>query len=132
MNDPLDSPEKVQRAAEMHDVPSVLTRSLEECRAVRLCCIDGSAKAALLRWCISEGSGFGPTTLVDRSHFNDTKLSIGTLLLLYLSDLARSYLQQGFAYSDVTSGSCVKTSLSKVVVNVPTLESQSTLGVFLA
>ncbi|KAK5173456.1 uncharacterized protein LTR77_002137 [Saxophila tyrrhenica] len=48
---PLESPEKVQRAAEG--------------REVSLCCLDGAAKNALLRWAAEEGGGSEPTILVN-------------------------------------------------------------------
>lgn len=63
---PLDTPEKVQHAAEMAEVPEVVGgSSVEEKRAVWLCCIDGGAKNALLRWAAGEGGGFEPTILVN-------------------------------------------------------------------
>jgi hypothetical protein len=66
MNGPLDTPDKVQRAAGMHDAPAVVTgRSLEECRPVWLCCIDATAKNSLLKWAADEGGGFEPTILVN-------------------------------------------------------------------
>ncbi|KAK3687002.1 hypothetical protein LTR37_019254 [Vermiconidia calcicola] len=66
MDGPLADPEKVRRAADMSEVPSVVTgQSLEEGRSVSLCCIDASAKAALLRWAADEGRGFEPTVLVN-------------------------------------------------------------------
>jgi len=63
---PLDSPEKVQHAAGMETIPTeVAGRSVEESRPVRLCCVDGKAKAAILRWANNEGGGFEPTILVN-------------------------------------------------------------------
>lgn len=63
---PLDGPEKVQRAAGMQTAPSVVSgTSLEQGRSLRLCCIDGAAKNALLRWAADEGGGFEPTILVN-------------------------------------------------------------------
>ena len=66
MNSPLDSPEEVQQAAEMETVPDVVSGySVEESRPVRLCCVDGLAKTALLRWAAGEDGGFEPTILVN-------------------------------------------------------------------
>ena len=62
----LDTPDKVQQAAGMHETPAVVTgRSLEESRPVWLCCIDGVAKNTLLKWAADEGGGFEPTILVN-------------------------------------------------------------------
>lgn len=66
LNGPLDSPEKVQQAAEMDSAPPVVSgQSLEEGRQVMLCCIDSSAKSAILRWAAGKGGGFEPTILAD-------------------------------------------------------------------
>ena len=66
LDGPLDSPEKVQRAAEINEVPLVVSgRSVEQGRMVWLCSIDGSAKTALLRWAANEGGGYEPTILVN-------------------------------------------------------------------
>lgn len=66
MDGPLADPEKVRRAADMSDLPSVVTgQSVEQSRSVSLCCIDAPAKAALLRWAADEGRGYEPTVLVN-------------------------------------------------------------------
>ena len=66
MKGPLDDPEKVQRAARMEYEPSVVSgRSLEQGHPVWLCCIDGAAKNALLRWAADGGGGLEPTILVN-------------------------------------------------------------------
>lgn len=63
---PLDSLDKVQRAASLETAPpEVAGRSVEDDRPVRLCCLDGKAKAAILRWASEKGGGFEPTILVD-------------------------------------------------------------------
>ena len=63
---PLDEPEKVQKAAGMHELPIVVRgMSVEKECPVRLCCIDGTAKSALLRWAAEDGRGFEPTILVN-------------------------------------------------------------------
>jgi hypothetical protein len=63
---PLSDPNKVQRAAGMEETPAVVSgKSLEEDRPVWLCCIDGAAKNALLRWAAIEGGAFEPTILVN-------------------------------------------------------------------
>ncbi|KAK4541567.1 hypothetical protein LTR36_007864 [Oleoguttula mirabilis] len=62
----LDTLEKVQQAACLEVMPEVVAgRSVEEGRAVQLCCINGTAKTAILRWASKEGGGFEPTILVD-------------------------------------------------------------------
>lgn len=66
MTGPLDSPENVQHAAGTDQVPDVVSGfSVEDGRPVLLCCVDGRAKAEVLRWTSEEGTGFGPTILVD-------------------------------------------------------------------
>ncbi|KAK5119169.1 hypothetical protein LTR85_007783 [Meristemomyces frigidus] len=66
LSGPLDTPEKVQHAASLESAPEVVAgRSVEEDRIVRLCCVDGVAKTAILRWASNEGGGFEPTILVD-------------------------------------------------------------------
>lgn len=66
MKEPLDTPEKVQRAAGMQVSPAVVSgRSLEEGRPVWLCCIDAIAKNTLLRWAADEGGGCELTILVN-------------------------------------------------------------------
>lgn len=63
---PLDSAEKVQKAIGLRSLPEVVSgSSVEEEREMSLCCIDGAARAALLRWAADEGGGFKPTILVD-------------------------------------------------------------------
>ena len=66
LNGVLDTPDKVQQAAGMHETPAVVTgRSLEKGCPVWLCCIDGAAKDTLLKWAADEGGGFEPTILVN-------------------------------------------------------------------
>ena len=66
MRRPLNSPEKVRQAARMVDLPAVVSgKSVEEGRAVWLCCIDSTAKTAVLHWAAGEGRGFEPTILVN-------------------------------------------------------------------
>jgi len=66
LSGPLDTPAKVQAAAHLPTLPSEVSgQSVEEGRPVRLCCVDGDAKAALLQWASREGGGFEPTILVD-------------------------------------------------------------------
>ncbi|KAH9833362.1 oxidoreductase domain containing protein [Teratosphaeria destructans] len=63
---PLATPQKVQVAAGLEKAPDVVEgHSVEESRAVRLCCIDGRAKNAILRWASTEGDGYEPVILVD-------------------------------------------------------------------
>ncbi|KAF2765186.1 hypothetical protein EJ03DRAFT_219190 [Teratosphaeria nubilosa] len=63
---PLATPEKVQAAGDLEKAPDVVEgRSVEESRAVRLCCVDGKAKNAILRWASTEGGGYEPIILVD-------------------------------------------------------------------
>lgn len=58
--------EKVAEVAGLSGELEVVSgRSVEEGRAVRLCCIDGGAKAALLRWAADRGGGWEPTILAD-------------------------------------------------------------------
>ena len=65
LDGPLSSPETVREAGDLDSVPiEVAGRSVEEGRGVRLCCIDGKAKAAILRWA-SEHGGYEPIILVD-------------------------------------------------------------------
>lgn len=62
----LESAERVQHAAKMASLPSVVNgESVEDGRPVSLCCVDGSAKNEILKWAASEGGGFEPTILVD-------------------------------------------------------------------
>jgi hypothetical protein len=66
LSGPLDTAEKVRVAAGLEAVPEVVGgRSVEEDRAVLLCCIDADAKSALLQWAANEGGGFEPTILVN-------------------------------------------------------------------
>ena len=66
LSGPLTTPGDVQRAAGLEDEPPVVKgRSVEEERRVRLCCVDGKAKAAILRWASEAGGGYEPTILVD-------------------------------------------------------------------
>lgn len=66
LSGPLETAEKVRQAADMAELPEVVTgRSVEEMRPVELCCIDEMAKMALLRWAAEKGGGFEPTVLVD-------------------------------------------------------------------
>ncbi|KAK5137590.1 hypothetical protein LTR08_007885 [Meristemomyces frigidus] len=66
LSGPLDSAEAVRAAAGLEAVPmEVCGQSVEEDRVVRLCLIDGVAKAAVLRWASREGGWFEPTVLVD-------------------------------------------------------------------
>ena len=66
LSGPLSDSAKVQHAAVMLNAPSVVSgKSLEEDRSVWLCCIDGAAKHALLRWAADEGGGFEPTILAN-------------------------------------------------------------------
>lgn len=66
LSGPLDSPEKVRHAVKMAEMPAVVEGwSVQEGRAVSLCCIDVAAKSALLRWAAGEGGGFEPTVLVN-------------------------------------------------------------------
>ena len=66
LSGPLDSARKVQEVASLEAEPvEVHGESVEEERSVRLCLIDGVAKAAVLRWASEEGGGFEPTILVN-------------------------------------------------------------------
>lgn len=66
LSGPLDTADKVRRAAGMAEGPvTVSGRSVEEMREVELCCVDEGAKVALLKWAADEGAGFEPTILVD-------------------------------------------------------------------
>ncbi|KAK3112087.1 hypothetical protein LTR53_012002 [Teratosphaeriaceae sp. CCFEE 6253] len=66
LDGPLSNPEAVQSAASLEQVPlEVAGHSVEEGRGVRLCCVDGRGKAALLRWAAEQGGGYEPTILVD-------------------------------------------------------------------
>lgn len=63
---PLDGPAKVQQAAGLNKAPELVGgRSLDDGRPVWLCCIDGAAKNALLRWAVDDGGGYEPTILVN-------------------------------------------------------------------
>lgn len=62
----LDTPEMVKHAADLESTPELVAgRSVEEGRRVLLCCVDGTAKTAILHWASNEGGGFEPTILVD-------------------------------------------------------------------
>ena len=62
----LDSVEKVQTAAGIDASPSVVDgHSVEDSRAVSLCCVDAAGRAAILRWAVEHGHGFVPNILVD-------------------------------------------------------------------
>ncbi|KAK3644136.1 hypothetical protein LTR56_004144 [Elasticomyces elasticus] len=66
LDGPLSSAEIVRETAGMEAVPPIVAgESVEEGRAVQLCCIDGTAKAAILRWASEEGGGYEPVILVD-------------------------------------------------------------------
>ncbi|KAK5701465.1 hypothetical protein LTR97_004279 [Elasticomyces elasticus] len=58
LDGPLSSAEIVRETAGMEAVPPIVAgESVEEGRAVQLCCINGTAKAAILRWASEEGRG---------------------------------------------------------------------------
>ncbi|KAF2480675.1 hypothetical protein BDY17DRAFT_312525 [Neohortaea acidophila] len=66
LNGPLATPETVKRVTGMTALPVVVRgESVEDGRAVSLCCVDEQAKQALLHWAASEGNGFEPTLLVN-------------------------------------------------------------------
>lgn len=63
---PLDTVDKVRTAANMDTMPPLVSgTSAEDGRAVSLCCVDSTGKAAILHWASTEGGGFEPTILVD-------------------------------------------------------------------
>jgi hypothetical protein len=63
---PLHTVDMVQTAAGMAAAPPVkIGRSVEEGEQVQLCCIDGNAKANILRWASEQGGGYEPVILVD-------------------------------------------------------------------
>ncbi|SMY20974.1 unnamed protein product [Zymoseptoria tritici ST99CH_1A5] len=64
LSGPLDTAEKVQRAAKMTEPPAVVRgESVEDDREVELCCINGVARAEILRRASLEGGGWEPTIL---------------------------------------------------------------------
>ena len=66
LSGPLATPGDVQSAAGLEvEPPEVKGRSVEDERRVRLCCVNGKAKAAILRWASEKGGGFEPSILVD-------------------------------------------------------------------
>ncbi|SMQ47291.1 unnamed protein product [Zymoseptoria tritici ST99CH_3D7] len=72
LSGPLDTAEKVQRAAKMTEPPAVVRgESVEDDREVELCCINGVARAEILRRASLEGGGWEPTILVDSRALED-------------------------------------------------------------
>jgi hypothetical protein len=71
----LDSPQTVQHAAGMSNVPEVVGGwSVEDQRKVQLCSIDVEGKTALLRWASVSAAGFEPTILVNPKSMRQQEL----------------------------------------------------------